>query len=242
MIKNWQCLIFRSGSNKMNNRRAISAVLTTIIILVASIVLGTAVVVYSTSLFQTGGQQQAIQVQGVKAWINSTSQNGVYYSWGAAAIRNDGDKIFSVDTIQIRGTTIPFTNWYADANQTRVTSGSNFQAQYNITKNDQNGNPIGTLAAGGFITPGISGNCVQSTRGVLPYTTIVIDEDTGGSSLPLCLVQQSGPISLNPGDATIIYYKVPTGVLKALDSGTVTSVAIFAGKIGAPQSIRVSSP
>jgi len=227
---------------RTNNRKAISAVLTTIIILVASIVLGTGVVVYSTSLFQTGGQQQSVQVQGVKGWVNSTAQNGVYYAWGAAAVRNSGDKILSVDSIQMRGATIPYTNWYADANTTRVNSGSNFQAQFNITKTDQNGNPIGTAAAGGFITSGLPASCVQSTRGVLPFTTLIIDEDTGGTSLPLCLVQQTGPISLNPGDAAIVYYKVPVGVLKSLDSGTVTSIGIFAGKIGAPQSIRVSNP
>ncbi|HMK32881.1 MAG TPA: hypothetical protein VK431_04580 [Nitrosopumilaceae archaeon] len=229
-------------STRRNNRRAISAVLTTIIILVASIVLGTGVVVYSTSLFQTGGQQQSIQVQGVKGWVNSTAQNGVYYAWGAAAVRNSGDKILSVDSIQMRGATIPFTNWYADTNTTRVNSGSNFQAQFNLTKTDQNGNPIGTAAAGGFITSGLPATCVQSTRGVLPYTTLIIDEDTGGSSLPLCLAQQAGPISLNPGAATIIYYKVPIGVFTGLDSGAITTASIFAGKVGAPQSIRIANP
>ena len=227
---------------RTNNRRAISAVLTTIIILVASIVLGTGVVVYSTSLFQTGGQQQSVQVQGVKGWVNSTVQGTTYYAWGAAAVRNSGDKILSVDNIQMRGTTIPYTNWYADVNVTRVTSGSNFQAQFNLTKTDQNGNPIGTAAAFGYITSGLPSTCVQSTRGVLPYTTLIVDEDTGGTSLPLCLVQQTGPISLNPGDATVIYFKVPVGTLKALDSGTVTSISIFAGRIGAPQSIRVANP
>jgi len=199
-------------------------------------------VVYSTSLFQTGGQQQSIQVQGVKGWVNSTAQNGVYYAWGATAVRNSGDKILSVDSIQMRGATIPFTNWYADTNTTRVNSGSNFQAQFNLTKTDQNGNPIGTAAAGGFITSGLPATCVQSTRGVLPYTTLIIDEDTGGSSLPLCLAQQAGPISLNPGAATIIYYKVPIGVFTGLDSGAITTASIFAGKVGAPQSIRIANP
>ena len=224
------------------NKRAISAVLTTIIILVASIVLATAVVVYSTSLFQTGGQEQAIQVQGARGWINSTAQNGVFYAWGAAAVRNSGDKILSVDSIQMRGAFIPYSSWFADANITRVNSGSNFQAQFNLTKTDQNGNPIGTAAAGGYLTPGLPGSCVQSTRGVLPYTTLIIDEDTGGTSLPLCLVQQTGPISLNPGAATVVYFKVPVGILKALDSGAITTVSIFAGKVGAPQSIRVANP
>jgi hypothetical protein len=61
---------------RTKNRKAISAVLTTIIVLVASIVLGTGVVVYSTSLFQTGGQQQAVQVVGLRSWVNSTAQAG----------------------------------------------------------------------------------------------------------------------------------------------------------------------
>src|SRR5438309_11490378 len=96
---------------RTNNRRAISAVLTTIIILVASIVLGTGVVVYSTSLFQTGGQQQAVSVQGIKVWVNATQQANTgpnanqYAAWGAAAVRNSGDKLISINTIQIRGIT-----------------------------------------------------------------------------------------------------------------------------------------
>ena len=142
----------------------------------------------------------------------------------------------------MRGTTIPFTNWYADINATRVNSGSNFQAQFNLTKTDQLGDPIGTAAAGGFITPGLPASCVQSTRGVLPFTTMIIDEDAGGTSLPLCLVQQTGPISLNPGTAAIVYYKVPTGVFTGLDSGAITTVSIFADKVGAPQSIRIANP
>jgi len=229
---------------RTNNKRAISAVLTTIIILVASIVLGTAVVVYSTSLFQTGGQQQAIQVQGVKGWVNSTAQAGVYTAWGAAAVRNSGDKILSVDNIQMRGAQIPFTSWFADVNQTRVNSGSNFQAQFNLTKTDMNGFPIGSAANGGVVTGGGT-PCVTFARNTLPAApnlSFQIEEDGAGSSLPLCLTQQTGPISLNPGAAAIIYWQVPNGVFTSLDSGAVTTVSIFAGKVGAPQSIRVANP
>jgi len=234
---------------RTNNKRAISAVLTTIIILVASIVLGTAVVVYSTSLFQTGGQQQAIQVQGVKGWVNATTQAvtgnvpvAVNYAWGAAAVRNIGDKILSVDTIQMRGTTIPYTSWYADTLQTDVNFGSNFQSQFNLTKTDTLGNVIGTVGTGGGATAG-SAACAVSARNAAVYTTFQIDEDNfAGTNIALCLTQQTGPISLNPGTAAIIYYKVPNGVFTGLDSGAVTTVSIFAGKVGAPQTIRMSNP
>ena len=90
-----------------NNRRAISTVLTTIIILVASVVLGSGVVVYGTSLFQGGTQQEAIAVQGTQLWVSATDSNGI--AWGAAAVRNSGDKILSVDKVEVRGTTIPFS-------------------------------------------------------------------------------------------------------------------------------------
>src|SRR5438445_7163806 len=222
-------------SESTNNRRAISAVLTTIIILVASIVLGTAVVVYSTSLFQTGGQQQSIQSQGIKGWVNSTAQNGVYTAWGAAAVRNSGDKILSVDSIQMRGTTIPFTNWYADVNQTRVNSGSNFQAQFNLTKTDMNGYPIGSAGAGqgGFNTPGGT-PCATFARNTLPASPNIsfqIDQDNYGTNLPLCLKQASGPIALNPGDKMVVYFKIPIGILGPIDSGSAVTINIFAGNI-----------
>src|SRR5437660_8185455 len=93
-------------------RKAISTVLTTIIILVASIVIGTGVVVYSTSLFQSGGSQQAIQVQGLKAWVSSNFTAG--YSWGAFAVKNTGDKLVSINSITIRGVAVPYVNMYSD--------------------------------------------------------------------------------------------------------------------------------
>jgi len=231
---------------RTNNRKAISAVLTTIIILVASIVLGTGVVVYSTSLFQTGGQQQSVTVQGIKVWVNATTQTAgtsQYAGWGAAAIRNSGDKLISVNTIQIRGITVPYINWYADINTTRASQ--NYQAQFNLTRTDSNLNAIGSFGTGGQITSGISGSCAQYivARPTPPLVSFVVDEDGGGATnLPLCLTAQTGPIGLAPGSAAIVYYKLPSGVLGPLDSGQVATVSIFAGNVGAPQTIRISNP
>ena len=231
---------------RTNNKRAISAVLTTIIILVASIVLGTGVVVYSTSLFQTGGQQQSIQVIGLKGWVNGTLQNGVYTAWGAAGIRNSGDKILSIDTIQMRGAAIPYISWYADTNQSRVNSGSNFQSQFNLTKTQTNGLPIGSAGTGGQVSPTGYTPCSVMARNALPViggaNSFVIDQDGVGTNLPLCMTQQTGPISVNPGASVIIYWQAPNGIFSALDSGAVTTVSIFAGKVGAPQTIRMSNP
>ncbi|WP_232202961.1 MULTISPECIES: hypothetical protein [Nitrosopumilus] len=201
-----------------NNRRAISTVLTTIIILVASVVLGSGVVVYGTSLFQGGTQQEAISVQGVQLWVNATDSNGV--AWGAAAVRNSGDKILSTDKIEVRGTNVPFSAWYVDTDPDRVTV-DNFQAQ--------------------FISTGTVSGQMQSTGSTCASADLEIDLDDAGALPALCMTKQSGPVGLNPGDRMIIYFKVPDGTLSSLDAGATSSLNIFAGKTGAPQSVTIAN-
>ncbi|TLX90583.1 MAG: hypothetical protein E6K93_05690 [Thaumarchaeota archaeon] len=82
---------------QLKKKRGMATVITTMIILVASVVLGSGVVIYGTSLFQTGAQSETISTQGVKLWVNPTASKGI--SWGAAAVRNTGDKIESTVSI-----------------------------------------------------------------------------------------------------------------------------------------------
>ena len=222
---------------RTKNRKAISAVLTTLIILVASVVLGTGVVLYGTSLFQTGAQSSGIAVQGVHVWANSTSTPT--YTWGAAEVRNSGDKILSVNTISVRGTQIPFASWYYDSSPTRVTA-ANFQAQLNYTGTAstayRTANPtaiVGEMQSYGTAPAG----CATSA------TSFYINEfGSGAQTNPtLCLTQASGPISLKPGDKAVVYFQVPTGILSTVDAGSQSSVAIYAGSVGAPQSVTVES-
>ena len=213
---------------RTKNRKAISAVLTTLIILVASVVLGTGVVLYGTSLFQTGAQSSGVSTQGVHVWVNSTSTPTTWV-WGAAEIRNSGDKILSVDQINVRGTQVPFANWYAESNQTAVTA-ANFQSQLIYT---------GTTAAGIMksYAAGAPSNCATSA------TQFYINEFgvASGANPTLCLKQASGPISLKPGEKAIVYFQVPSGILSTVDAGSQSSVAVYAGSVGAPQSVTVES-
>jgi len=201
---------------KLSKNRALSTVLTTVIILVASVVLGSGVVLYGASLFQGGTQQESISVSNVKVWVHSTDTNGL--AWGAAGVRNTGDKVLSVDRIKIRGNDIPFTQWYTD---TAVTS-SVFQLALNHT---------------GW--SGTAGN-ISASPGCSGATTINIDPDTSGS-ITECIQADAGtgPVSLTPGASAVIYFKLTNGTLTSLDSGLSTSVSIFAGKTGAPQSVTV---
>ena len=214
---------------KHYKRRGLSTVLTTMIILVASVVLATGVAVFGTSLFQTGAQQQSIAVQGTIIWVNGTEDNGL--AWGATGVRNNGDKLVSVDKIIVRGTTVPFTNWYVDSSQTRVSTG-NFQSQFQNNGTDSNNLIYDTIFAERTLECG--GELI---------TTIEIDLDGFNSAKPtLCLAQASGPTSLQPGQRMIVYFKIPDGIITPVDSGAATSIGIFAGQAGAPVSITIAEP
>ncbi len=200
---------------KLSKKRAISTVLTTVIILVSSVVLGSGVVLYGTSLFQGGTQQESISVSAPKIWVHTTDANGL--AWGAAGIRNTGDKVVSVDKIQIRGADIPFSQWYPDT----VVSSGLFQQALNHS---------GWTSSAGLLAK--DGSCS-------PTTVLEIDMDGPGLLEDFCADAATGPVSLTPGQSAIVYFKLTNGTLTSLDSGVNTSVNIFAGKAGAPQSVTV---
>jgi hypothetical protein len=234
---------------RTKNRKAISVVMTTLIILVASVVLGTGVVLYGTSLFQTGGQTQAISSQGIKMWVNSTCTGSTTggcpastVAWGAAAIRNSGDVLVSVNTIQIRGVIIPFSNWYVDTNSTHTAA--NFQAQFISTGTTsagmmrQNAQPFGqtaTCPTQVMQAPGIPNELTINEGGTPDAIGQIYDKNM------LCLKQASGPIALTPGAQMIVYFNLPNSVVGPVDSGSQVTVNIAAGNVGGPASITVAN-
>ncbi len=199
--------------------RALSGVLVTIIIMVASIVLASGVVLYGTTLFQGGAQQESITVSGLKMWVLGPDTNGL--AWGAFAVRNTGDKVLSVDRIVVRGADVPFGQWYAD----RDVSSALIQQAMKFP---------GWLGTGGNLAiDDPSGNCASEL--------IRIDLDGAGGELAVCGTPAAGPIGLDPGAAAIIYFKLTNGTLSSVDGGAQSSVSVFAGKVGSPQSISIAS-
>jgi hypothetical protein len=223
---------------RTKNRKAISVVLTTMIILVASVVLGTGVVSYGTSLFHTNASQEAISTSGTQVWVDSTGSSG--WAWGASDIRNSGDKLLSIDQIQIRGQAIPYANWYANSTTAAITSAV-FQSALNYTSMlTKTNSPNGALTNGtavGVPASWVNSNCVQAPT---PNRLILMLGTTLQSQF-LCLTQQTGPISLAPGEKAIVYYKVPQSLLTSVDAGSASSVAIYAGKVGSPVSVTVAA-
>ena len=193
---------------KLSKKRAISTVLTTVIILVSSVVLGSGVVLYGTSLFQSGTQQEAISVSNIKVWVNTDASGN---AWGAAGVRNVGDKVLSIDKIQVRGESIPFGQWYPDTD----VEAALFSQALNHTGWNQGGLKQ-------------TGTCGTGNR-----------TNINNGAGDICGSVASGPVAISPGQSAIIYFQLSNGTLSSLDPGISTSVNLFAGKAGAPQSITV---
>ena len=196
---------------KLSKKRAISTVLTTVIILVSSVVLGSGVVLFGSSLFQSGAAQEQLSVFGVKLWVHDSNPVGL--AWGAATLRNTGDTVLGIDLILIRGTPVPFGQWYVD----EFITDDLFSRELNHTG----------WVGGGLI----------KTSGACGSARIAINNGYGD----ICAPAYTGPFALIPGGTAIVYFQLPNGTLSTLDSGLNTSVNIYASKAGSPQSITVQS-
>ena len=93
---------------KFQKRRGIGTVITTLIILIASVVLGAGVIFFGGSLFQTNTENEAIQVSNTHIWVSANGTNSV----AGFAVQNTGGKVVSIQSITIRGQSVPTTSWY----------------------------------------------------------------------------------------------------------------------------------
>jgi hypothetical protein len=105
---------------KFQKRRGIGTVITTLIILIASVVLGAGVIFFGGSLFQTNTENEAIQVSNAHIWVgtNGTSQDSV----AAFVIQNTGGKVVSIQSITVRGQSVPTSSWYYNNTDTVATA------------------------------------------------------------------------------------------------------------------------
>ncbi len=216
----------RRPALRLKKRRGLAMVIVAIMMLVGSTVLAGAVVIYGASLFQGGAQQEAISVSGIKMWVHGTDANGL--AWGAFSVRNTGDKVLSVDRIVVRGTDIPFVQWYPD---TTVSTGM-IQQPMNFT---------GWSYDNGFLNNDTAAKAWCDTNDA---SQIALEIQKGANPVEdgyFCANPGAGPIGLDPGQAAIIYFRVNNGTVSSVDGGAQTSVAVFAGKTGAPQSISIGS-
>jgi len=199
---------------KLGKKRAIAIVLTTVIILVASVILGAGVVIYGSSLFQAKTLIEGFSVTGVTVWVHATDDVGV--SWGAVGIRNTGDKPITVNQITVRGVEIPFNQWYVDTTLTT--------AEYSTALNH----------TGWVNSPPSAGGPSMLKLGVcatLHPEYLCIDQDSsGGGQSIINATASTGSAGLKTGDTAVIYFKVNNGTITPFDSGGQFTVSISAGR------------
>jgi hypothetical protein len=90
----------------LNSKKALSTVVTTLIILVVSVLLATVVTFYAINVTTTRVQEESLFLTKPHVWYNTTG------SWAEAAIVivNTGGKDVVLDKVTIRGQESPWTN------------------------------------------------------------------------------------------------------------------------------------
>jgi len=92
----------------LKNRKGLSVVVTTLIILVVSVLLATIVTFYAINVTTTRVQEEALHLSKQHVWYNTSG------SWAQAAIVivNTGGKDVVLDKISVRGQECPWSNVY----------------------------------------------------------------------------------------------------------------------------------
>jgi len=108
----------------LKSRKALSTVVTTLIILVVSVLLATVVTFYAINVTTTRVQEESLFLTKQHAWYNTTG------SWAEAGIViiNTGGKDVVLDKITVRGQECPWTNIYYWRTNTQAIS-----ADLNVT-------------------------------------------------------------------------------------------------------------
>ena len=193
-----------------------------IMLMMASIILATGVVLYGVTLFQGASLVESIAVTNAKLWVYYPVS--VNLSWGAFAVRNNGDTVLSIDRIVIRGTDVPFTQWYVDTDVT-------------IDIIQQRMNFTGWSGINGKLNNNTNANCSPSTAMEL----VIKSSASPASDGWFCGTNVAGPVGLEPGQAVIIYYHITNGTINAADGGQNARISVFAGKTGFTQSVFIES-
>jgi hypothetical protein len=92
----------------LKNKRGLSVVVTTLIILVVSVLLATVVTFYAINVVTTRVQEESLHLTKQHIWYNTSG------SWAEAAlvILNTGGRDVVLDKISVRGRECPWTNIY----------------------------------------------------------------------------------------------------------------------------------
>ena len=130
-ISSVTCMTFR-----VKKRKGIGTVIATLVILIASIIMGAGVIILGGSTFQSSAESETIRVSNTHIWVSS---NGT--STTAFAVQNTGDKQVTISSISIRGISTPISKvWFNTVDATATNIQTEFAADY--TENTVNVNGV----------------------------------------------------------------------------------------------------
>jgi len=102
----------------LKNRRGLSEVITTLIILVVSILLATVVVYFAVNVVGTRVQEEALNLSRQHIWANATGVQGTpSYTLASVMIVNTGGRDVVLDEIDVRGQNCPWNQSTDPTNQ-----------------------------------------------------------------------------------------------------------------------------
>jgi hypothetical protein len=104
--------------NILRNKKALSTVVTTLIILVVSVLLATVVTFYAINVTTTRVQEESLFLTKPHVWYNTTG----HWAEGAIVIVNTGGKDVVIDKISVRGQECPWASVYYYRNNTMTVS------------------------------------------------------------------------------------------------------------------------
>ena len=95
----------------LKNRRALSTVITTLIILVVSILLASVLTYFAINVVSTRVQEESLHVSNQHIWVDQTTGNSI----GAITIANIGGRDVVISKITVRGQTSAWADVYANS-------------------------------------------------------------------------------------------------------------------------------
>ena len=104
---------------RSKQRKGIGTVITTLIILIASVVLGAGVIFFGGSIFEANAENDGIKTSNGHIWVATNGTSSV----ASLVVQNTGDTVVSLSSITVRGMAVPTSSIYfntVDATATNI--------------------------------------------------------------------------------------------------------------------------
>ena len=152
------------------NKKGLSTVITTLIILVVSVLLATVVTYYAINVTSTRVEEESLSLRKAHVWVNSTGDDQA-----AFVIINTGGRDVVIDKITVRGQEISWSSVFYNISSSAPSQDLSYQDETNL----KDGGTI-TIGTGSSYTLEAASDDIVLPSG---YSMIVYIKDPGSISL-----------------------------------------------------------